>query len=159
MYKHKDNKKVNKITLNLNCYKITEDTNTNSEYNYLCNTNINYWKPKGKNYSHMLENTGLISCCNYKFIVPDAEIRQYKFVLLKLELIETTKNLNIISYKNKQKIIVDEKYNKEKAQELKNIISETEQKKNKFLEKEKIKIDLDRDANELFKILKIRNWN
>lgn len=156
VFKHIENKKINKITLNLNCYKITEDKNTNNEYNYLCNTNINYWKPKNKNYSHLLDNTGLINYGDYKFIVPDAEIRQYKFILLKLERIETTKNLNVVSYKNKQKILTDEKYENNKQEELKQIIKENENKKNLFLEKEKLKLDLEKDANNYLKIFKNR---
>ncbi len=152
--KHIENKKINKLTLNLNCYEIKEDKNINSEYNYLCNVNINYWKPKNKNYSHLLENTGIINHREFKFIVPDKEIRQYKLNLLKLERIETTKNLNPVSYKNKQKIIKDEKYENNKFEELKQIIKESEIKKNLFLEKEKIKLELEKDANNYLKIFK-----
>ena len=60
--KYKDeesNKKIKKIMLNLNSYSIINDKNDMSEFMFLVNTNLNYWRPN-KKYSHDIKNTGII---------------------------------------------------------------------------------------------------
>ena len=50
--------KLSKINLNLTTYQIQDDKNLLSEYIFLTNTGLNYWKPNNK-FSHNIENTGL----------------------------------------------------------------------------------------------------
>lgn len=64
---------------------------------------MKYWKPKNKNYSHVLENCGFIDYENYHFMVPDNEIKKYKINSLKLNRVETNKIINIVSYKTNKK--------------------------------------------------------
>ena len=85
--KEKDeNRKINKITLNMNSYKIDYDLNVLSEYIFLTNKKLNYSKPlkteenedenetnkkiKYDIYKHKIEETGIINNENYKFYVP-----------------------------------------------------------------------------------------
>ena len=59
--KYKDeesNKKIKKIMLNLNSYSIINDKNDMSEFMFLVNTNLNYWRPN-KKYSYDIKNTGM----------------------------------------------------------------------------------------------------
>ena len=103
--KYKDeegNKKIKKITLNLNSYSITSDKNDMSEFMFMVNTNLNYWRPK-KKYNHDIKNTGIMDVENYKFILPEKE-QNYKVKNLELERIQTIKEINTISLKKLQKI-------------------------------------------------------
>lgn len=125
-----ENKKLERINLNLNTYKIDEDANSLSEYVFLTNTNLNYWKPNNK-FSHNIINTGIIDVDNYKFYLPNKE-QNYKIKNLSLCRVETQKQLNLISLKKLQKIKDDEEYNNSKVEYLKTMIEKNREQQKKF---------------------------
>jgi hypothetical protein len=106
---------IKKLILNLNTYNVRLDLNPLSEYIFLTNGKMELNRIIKKdcekfNYSHNIEDTGIINYNNYKFKIPYLEeIKNYKIASLILERTEITKTINIISVNNLNKMLINEK--------------------------------------------------
>ena len=159
--KDKDDKGITKtLVLNLNTYNIKLDTNPLSEFIFLTNGKMELGRCIKKdnekfNYTHKLEDTGIINYNNYKFMIPyNDKIKNYKISYLSLERTNITKIINIISTKNLNKILINEKDEQEKELLKQQMIDEAIKQREKFLLREKIKDELDKQLITLINIYK-----